>query len=210
MNAENREGESDSRSSLSESYEDEEESIEEEDEDDDNSKYGEGPTRAEVRKKEEAAAKDSEDIEEYVKGMVKNLLKPEAITPKMILADEFQFNRAVAQYEQFKNLHIKCKACKIAIRNFKCFADGANDYICLHCANRKYDKVGELNDPFPEKGKIRCKRLAHYKPAWQFIEHTKRKGYKAENLCRYCRNVKRIEYLKKQSKKNARKAIHKP
>lgn len=111
--------------------------------------------------------------------------------------------RAIEMYKKYENLAVICKLCKKHIFNLEFFGYNRDNYICIECAAKEYSNLGELKDRYPENGKVRCKRLAHCKPEWQFVKHSLRSGYTTGNLCIHCRNCKRFEYLVKISKSNS-------
>lgn len=152
-------------------------------------------------------------------------LEPSMIDPPSYgLPEDFP---AEAVYEFFVHERMlkKCKECKQVISLIYCFYSKMDDsYVCVKCASLTCNDgkrlVGLSWEPEEDKeteGYIRCRRLAHYKPLWSFLNYDKQKAkkkmpvgpaaastqaityLKIEKQCFYCRNYKRWEYLQKRN-----------
>lgn len=130
------------------------------------------------------------------------------------IEDTNEFKEAVEKYKLIENTKVICAKCQNSVNIVSCFNFNNSGYICLSCSLNHYNSIVELVDwehcekDSKDKQCYRCDRLKHAKELYSFIRFSnKRSRYEVGNLCIYCRNVKKFEYLMKQ--KNKRMQNHK-
>lgn len=119
-----------------------------------------------------------------------------------------EFKEAVEKYKMLENAKVICAKCQNNVNLISCFNYNNTTYICTSCALNCYNSIVELMDWERCKSDndsvqcYRCDRLKHAKELYSFIRFSnKRSKYEVGNLCIYCRNVKRFEYMMKQRNK---------
>lgn len=113
-------------------------------------------------------------------------------------------NIGIKELKELSEPEVKCFNCNSKLKKKDTFFVNGN-YICTKCSTM-YDTMRDFEDPFDDGFEddekkngiyILCDRQKHYKSVGNFITYTKRKGFKYEKLCQYCRLKKQHEYKKK-------------
>lgn len=114
---------------------------------------------------------------------------------------------AITDFNNINAVRIKCNECNKEVFKSDCVYTQNDKEICCDCA-AKYPSIScfvdkEIKYKCLSDDVKRCDRLKHLKKKCSFIKY-KFKGnkYELSSLCSFCRNIKRIEYLKKRACKD--------
>lgn len=123
---------------------------------------------------------------------------------------EKSINEAIKEYQKLEQTKVLCSYCGNNVELIKSFGREGK-YVCLNCSKSVYHQVGDLPDWEEEVEDIAsdtacpCQRIKHTKDLSSFVRYNNKNGlYEIGQLCIFCRNVKRYEYLRKQNHKRAR------
>lgn len=147
-----------------------------------------------------------------------NVLKKESESKSITSAKNniehtIEFKKAVQKYQILEKTKVLCLRCQNNVKMIECFNHRDCAYICLNCASEIFTSITQLKDwekrySNGNKNCYRCERLKHSKELYSYIRYSmKREQYEICNLCLYCRNVKRCEYI--INKRNNRRFYNK-
>lgn len=129
--------------------------------------------------------------------------------PKFDFSEDV-INESIRDYQNLECKKVVCSKCGNNVELIKSFGQNGK-FTCLDCSVKTYSTVGDLPDWEAESEDgisykaCPCQRIKHTKDLSSFIRYNNKSGeYELGQLCIYCRNVKRYEYLRKQSIKRAR------
>lgn len=129
--------------------------------------------------------------------------------PKVNYSNEL-INKAIKDYHELEQISVQCNYCGNSVEKIKSFGCEGK-YVCLNCSKSVFEHVGDLPDWEEELECITsdsacpCQRIKHIKDLSSFVRYNNKNGlYELGQLCIFCRNVKRYEYLRKQNHKRAR------
>lgn len=136
-----------------------------------------------------------------------NIKKTEKLLDKQRMSQSYK--EALQLYMKLKYLIVKCMVCN---HNY-CVTDTfaySNGYICVPCSTKEYSSSLQLKDwcksgYYPEK-EFNCSGKQHSRELFSFIYYSQtNRRYEISNLCIFCRNVQKFEYLQLQKKLKSRK-----